>query len=122
MNCFVHEGASAVGICRGCGKGVCRACARDLGSGLACSDACAGRVADVESINRKAGTTYRMAQRNVWLAPGYLGIFGLIMLWFGFRDWKGFNFLVAIGALFIVFSIVVWIRNRRWAREMDQER
>lgn len=29
-----------MGLCKSCGKGVCRACAVDLGEGLACADSC----------------------------------------------------------------------------------
>src|SRR5262249_45447184 len=45
MNCFNHRTSTAIGICKSCGKGVCQACAVDLGNGLACRDSCEERVA-----------------------------------------------------------------------------
>lgn len=40
MKCFHHPSDDAVGLCKACGKGVCRACAVDLGEGLACANSC----------------------------------------------------------------------------------
>lgn len=38
MQCFLHSTEAAVGICKSCGKGVCRTCAVKVDRGLACSD------------------------------------------------------------------------------------
>jgi hypothetical protein len=40
LKCFHHPTDDAVGLCKACGKGVCRVCAVDLGEGLACADSC----------------------------------------------------------------------------------
>ncbi|MBB4863767.1 hypothetical protein HNP46_002619 [Pseudomonas nitritireducens] len=40
MECFNHPGASAVALCRGCGKGICRSCALPVSRGLVCSEDC----------------------------------------------------------------------------------
>ena len=44
MECFYHEGASAVGSCRACLKGLCRSCAVELEGGLACPSRCVPMV------------------------------------------------------------------------------
>src|SRR5213595_1382333 len=36
MECYAHPTAASVGVCKACGKAVCRACARDLGFAVAC--------------------------------------------------------------------------------------
>jgi hypothetical protein len=36
MKCYCHLEEEAVGTCKSCGKGLCPACAVDLGKGLAC--------------------------------------------------------------------------------------
>ena len=38
MDCHRHAGTPAIGVCRHCAKGLCNACATDLGFGLACRD------------------------------------------------------------------------------------
>lgn len=122
MKCFQHTGSDALGICRGCGKGVCAQCARELPFGLACSDPCSERVAQYERLNRKAGTTYRTASRNAWVGPLYFAAMGALMLGFGvWGQARRIDFLVAIGALFLVFGAVFYLRNRRWARDVGNE-
>ena len=36
MRCFEHRDQEALGICKRCGKGLCTACAVDLGHRLSC--------------------------------------------------------------------------------------
>jgi hypothetical protein len=40
VNCFYHQNEPAIGICKSCGKGVCRECAVDFTQGLACRGRC----------------------------------------------------------------------------------
>jgi hypothetical protein len=40
MECFYHAGVPAVGSCRACLKGLCRACAVELEAALACPGGC----------------------------------------------------------------------------------
>lgn len=50
-----------MGLCKSCGKGLCRACAVDLGQGLACADSCEVDVRDMilhqEASRRALSTT-----------------------------------------------------------------
>jgi len=50
MKCFTHPETDAVGMCKNCYKGLCSACAADVGDGLACRDMC---EASVISLNRQ---------------------------------------------------------------------
>lgn len=47
MRCFTHEDAEAVGVCRACGRGVCRSCAVPTEGALACRGRCEADVADL---------------------------------------------------------------------------
>lgn len=40
MECFNHPGDTAVALCRGCAKGICRSCAIPVSRGLVCSEDC----------------------------------------------------------------------------------
>ena len=44
MKCFNHESVAAIGVCRGCGKGICRSCVIERPGGLACSSGCVERI------------------------------------------------------------------------------
>jgi hypothetical protein len=50
MECFYHEGIAAVAICKNCCKGMCRACASDVGNGVACRDRCEKRALAVNNL------------------------------------------------------------------------
>jgi hypothetical protein len=118
MRCYQHHEREAVGICRGCGKGVCdEGCATDLGYGLSCSDECSRRIGHVDALNRKASAAYSLTRRNTWIAPSFFLVFGAIFIYFGWQDHREpFNLATMMGGLFIVFALVVLLRGRRWAK------
>lgn len=92
MECFVHEGETAVGICKNCSRGVCRTCAIDEGSGVACKGRCEAQVASIAGlVSRNVQVTQNTGgaitiQFVIFLLVGLagvgLGTFGLIM-----REW-----------------------------------
>lgn len=120
MKCYRHQDLDAVGICRGCGKGICAAhCARDIGTGLVCSDACRERVETVDALNRKTAASYGTMARNGWIAPLFFAAMGGVFLYAGLRERAGpVNFVSAMGAIFVLFALVVFLRNRRWAAQL----
>lgn len=61
MKCFNHEGADAVAICKNCNKGLCHACAVDVGNGVSCAGACEQEVAALNELIRRNRTA---AQRT----------------------------------------------------------
>ncbi len=112
MDCFYHEGRSAVGSCRACFKGVCRACAVDLGKGLACTNRCEQAVRDLlatldQSI-RYSGVSAGILRsaRTLWLGLAVVALlvgafvtaWGLTLPAFREISFLGLPFLV-IGAL-----------------------
>ena len=73
MECFYHPGTSAVGSCRACLRGVCRACAIELEGGLACPDRCEPLVrALIASLQQSlrfqsVSTGLLRSARGLWL-------------------------------------------------------
>jgi prefoldin subunit 5 len=47
MRCFYHEEKQAVGLCKSCGKGICKECAVDLTTALACRGHCEESVRSI---------------------------------------------------------------------------
>jgi hypothetical protein len=75
VRCFHHPDVDAVGLCKGCGKGVCRACAVDLGQGLACADSCEVEVRDLivqQAVSRRVLATTPGAYRTQAIV-GFVG-------------------------------------------------
>jgi hypothetical protein len=54
MNCFNHTDRPAIGICKSCGKGLCRECMAETRTALLCGDSCAPRI--------RAGNKFFMIQ------------------------------------------------------------
>ena len=89
MECFAHVGAPSVGVCKSCGKGVCRTCAISVDKGLACSEICrrfAESLSMVQGISiRNAGL--QSAQRLILpLFPVLFLAVGVYLLANGQRD------------------------------------
>ncbi len=79
MKCFYHAEADAVGSCKHCHRGVCRACAAEREGGIACKDRHEAAVDQVSAL----------IQRNihVGLKARPLSLVALLV------------FLVALGAM-----------------------
>lgn len=89
MECFYHEGRPAVGSCRSCFRGLCRACAVELEAALACRDRCEQNAAAVvatvsQSVRfQNVSSGLLRSARGLWLGltfvAGAVGIF--VALW-----------------------------------------
>ena len=113
MNCFNHPGTPAIGTCKACSKGLCKECATDLGHGLACKDTHEGEVNDLNMIISKNVKVFSAAPKNTLLAPLFYLFMGLVFAGFGYTSKGGVTdlpFILGIG--FIVFGVVVFVRNR----------
>jgi hypothetical protein len=58
MECFTHANTNAVGVCKNCGKAICRECAHDAGFAVTCSDACATEAAALNEMNQRGKKLY----------------------------------------------------------------
>ncbi len=112
MECFEHPGQAAVGLCRACMRGVCRACAVPLRLGLACRDRCEEDVRALASTLEHGISTARLSSQLVrqtpliWIGIALVSIVvGVFVLGFGLSlpDYREIAFLglpfLAIGAL-----------------------
>lgn len=50
MKCFYHDDRDAIGICKSCGRGLCRECCFEFRKGLACRGRCEDDAAAVASL------------------------------------------------------------------------
>ncbi len=115
MECFSHQNVPAVGLCKSCGKGVCRSCAIPVDRGLACSEQCrpvaeALSKLQVASINNVGlYLIQRFAQPLIALV--FL-VFGFYLL-FNYKSDAFTWFTLAAGAIFAMVSAATWIRFLR---------
>lgn len=81
MECFYHPATPAVGSCRSCLKGLCRACAAELDGGLACRGRCEAMVTAVVATLRQSARLQNVSGGLLRSAPG---------LWTGLTLVSGF--------------------------------
>lgn len=121
MRCFDHRDSEAVGLCKSCGKGVCSACALDLGKGLACKGRCEEDVrALIGLIDRNiklSPTTSRLIEASGSARTAgalFLLVCGAVFLVFGLLSHRRFDFAAILGACFIAYgAFAVW-----WSRKV----
>lgn len=113
MNCFNHSNINSIGLCKACNKGLCHECAVDLGHGIACKNKHEKDVEDLNMIVTQSTKIYTSASKNNLIAPIFYIFMGLVFAGFGYFSRGGVTdlpFILGVG--FIVFGIVIFIRNR----------
>lgn len=116
MECFAHQGSCAVGVCKACGKAVCRSCAIDVGVALACSQDCAKEAADVHEMNQRGKRIYGIGVDRKRLPSGIVMwlLFGTIFAGFGavssYRSHEPDWFPLLFG---LAFYFIAWLAYRR---------
>ena len=82
MNCFNHPAVPAVGLCKSCGKALCRDCVTELVNGLACKGKCESRV---NMLNRMVDSSAKRLDASAKIVSGArqqmrsVGLFCLLM-------------------------------------------
>ena len=121
MKCFNHDAADAVAICKSCNKGICHACAVDVGNGIACLNSCEDEVRALneliqrnKSASEKTGYAY---QRNAIVFI----LLGAIFAYFSFGAYKTGNspvLLITAGsaAVFFLAAFFNYSTSRKFMR------
>ncbi len=115
MECFYHEGVSAVGSCRWCLKGLCRRCAVEQEGGLACRDSCEQAVtALVATIQQSArfrnvSSGLLRSARGLWVGLTFIGGFvGIFVIAWGL----GLPAYREVSLLGVPFLALAWVSGR----------
>ena len=121
MRCAYHPDTEAIGICKNCCKGLCPACAADLGNGIACQARCESEVQAASQLMQKSKTVLRKSsQIYVGLSVG-LGALALILLalvsLFSGSDEAPMRYFLGGAAIVLLGGCVLLYR---WARKLDR--
>ncbi len=105
MNCFVHSPAAAIGICKHCGRGLCRDCVVEVALSLACKGRCETEVAAMNELTHRAKSSFQKAASSYTKMAVFMGLAGLLFTGLGALtlniDKAGFIPL-ALGLLFLL--------------------
>ena len=112
MRCYLHPAGDAVGVCCGCGRGVCSDCATDVGTRLSC-----GRAECLTAIDAIAGAT-AAAGKGVYTGFAFSGAAGLLLIGLGTAlaidtDLLGGAIIGALGLVFLIAALRSYLVMRR---------
>ena len=112
MECFYHEGATAVGSCRSCLKGLCRSCGTELEGGLACAGRCETMVravvATIQQSARYQGVSAGLLRsaRGLWIGlTGVASLVGLFVIAWGL-SLPAFREIALLGIPFLALAFI----------------
>ncbi len=111
MNCFNHSERPAVGLCKSCGKALCKDCISEVPHGLACKDACEDRVKFINCIIDSNKQALTAANVQVKSGTAFMIVLGIVFCLFGFlpliiSGQKGTIFLGVMGIVFLVTGLL----------------
>ena len=114
MKCFHHIHTDAVGLCKACSKGLCEACAVDVGGGLACRQGCSQAVKDLNNLIARNLRITASKERTTYVGPLFLIVLGV-----GFaldplvRRGRAEPFPIIMGGLFVAFGAILVLLNHK---------
>jgi hypothetical protein len=110
MKCFNHPNTDAVGVCKSCGRGLCRDCIAAVGLSCSCKGECEAVVAAQNDLVERGRTAYQkssaMQMRSgilVMLLGGLFLFFGITRLGPERSTWD--YFLLGAGLLFTILGL-----------------
>jgi hypothetical protein len=117
MECFNHAGVAGVGVCKACGKAICRTCVIDLGYAVACSETCSKEAAELQEMNNKGKRIYGIGSSKKRLPSGALIYIIMAVVFGGIGIAGSFGgeiqwFMLIMGAMFGIFSVIAYRRAK----------
>lgn len=109
MKCFNHANADAVGICKSCGRGLCRDCVAQVGLSCSCRGECESVVAAMDELVQRGRSAYQKSSATQLRSGVVIILLGALFLFVGVATWSGERtgwnfFMIGAGALFSVLG------------------
>jgi hypothetical protein len=118
MRCFHHRDRDAVAACKNCGRGLCPACAVDVGNGLACPGACEAEVRSLNRVIERNKTAYEKTSAAYLKMAAFHVLVAAVCLIGALVNWRGFNWgLFPAAGVFLVSAYVHFSTSRRFQAE-----
>ena len=109
MKCFNHSIADAVGVCRSCGRALCRECIAEVGLSCSCKGRCETVVAAMNDLVERGTTAYRKVGLATLRQGIVIVLFGGLFLFIGIAESGGRGyfgyFMLGVGVLCTVLGL-----------------
>ena len=114
MHCYNHS-EDAVGICKSCGRALCRSCAAEVEKAVACKDRCESDVAAILSTNRNALLYAKTAKKARYLAPTLFVVMGIMFTTLGITA-SGIDLSFFAGAVVVAIGAALLVIQHKMAK------
>ena len=118
MKCFEHPDTDAVGMCKHCGKGICKICAKETEYGISCEGECTIQLfqeGERIELNKQMATNIANKSNDdkyqYTIYALMCAVVGVLIMGFGVRD--DFKVGISLGVVMLVVGIASLIRIRR---------
>ncbi|HNQ73210.1 MAG TPA: hypothetical protein PKN95_06350 [Verrucomicrobiota bacterium] len=119
MKCFYHQEVDAAGLCKSCGRGLCRECIAEVGLSCSCRNRCEADVATLNDLVERGRTAYQKTSATYFQSGWFILLLGIPFLVLGVAgvssgtggEWG--YFLLTMGVLFMGWGVSHFISARR---------
>jgi Na+/glutamate symporter len=122
MQCFSHEQSAAIGICRQCGRTVCRQCAIVHPLAIYCSEACVEVANQTDAVVATNRRILSRASMSGYKAAALELLVGISLL--GFTQFpllrEASPILLIMAVLMILYSLFHFVGAWRLSRDNQQ--
>jgi len=120
MRCFIRRDVQAIGTCRACNKGICEACAVDLGHSICCQGSCEEKAKVINAQIAQSRTVFQTQRRSRFVAPAFFISMGVAFFLYAGTGKPGLNLGTVMGGGFVLFGSVLAIINQRYAKDLQK--
>lgn len=112
MKCYNHPDHEAIGICKACGKALCRDCVHESENVITCGQGCSEAVASQKELLAMQAAQVRNARRINFLAALFSIGMGIIFMLFSQAGFGlVYDFIMLLGGCFTGYGLVALLIN-----------
>lgn len=118
MRCFYHRDVEAVAGCKNCSRGLCPACAVDVGNGLACRGRCEDEVRALNWVIARNKKAYQKTESAYLRTALFYAVVAGVFFVGAIFDWRGFAWVLFPASA--ILGLAAWLHystGRKFARD-----
>lgn len=118
MKCFKHPESEAVGTCKQCSKGMCPACAKDIGMSIVCSTECEAATKLIRTMVEQNKVVYPIAAKTHTRNGLMFALMGFVFLLFAIVQIGTVLsvFTGCLGLVMLIGSVFYFANGRKYAK------
>ena|SRR5690242_9353635 len=123
MKCYNHSDVEAVGVCKSCGRALCRECIAEVGLSLSCKSRCESVVAAMNDLVERGSTAYQKTSATYLRNGIFISLLGILFSILGVLSFVGGDrtfwsyFLMIAGLLFLSLGVSSFVSAKKFRQK-----